>query len=108
MYVMQITSVPLPELTNLGFQIDQFNTMWKAVVYMLDVFVMDPVPVDKACLYAVKKRLLDSGDLGVVEEVPRHAGSRDSMPESRRLALGRIMEVKTQRDQLAHDRCGFW
>jgi hypothetical protein len=87
-YVVQITSVPMPEFTNLRFEIDQFKTMWKAVVYMLNMFVMDPVPVDKACLYAVKNRLLDSGYLGVFEEVPRHAGSRDAMPKPGRPALG--------------------
>lgn len=103
MDVLEITAMAMPEITDLGFQVDQFDTVRKTMVHMFDVLMMDPVALDEPRLDAVKERLLDTSELGVGQQVARHAGTEHAVPEPGRAGLGRMMKIKTQRDQLAHD-----
>jgi len=87
-YVVQIATVAMPEIADLRFQVDQFNAMRKTMVYMLNVFMMDAVTLDEARLHLVKKRLLNTRQLGVSQQVSRHGGARYTVPEPGRTCLG--------------------
>jgi hypothetical protein len=75
MHVVQISAVAMPEITHLRFQVDQFETVGKTMVHVLDMFVMNTVALDEASLYAVKECLFNARQLGMGEQVPRHAGA---------------------------------
>lgn len=102
--VMEIAAMAMPEIADLRLQVNQFDTVRKPVVYVFNVFVMDAVAFDESCLYAVEERLLNTCQLGVSQEVSCHGRARQSMPKPGRTGLGGVVEVKAQRDQLAHDR----
>lgn len=93
----------LPEVPNLGLQIDQLDAVGESMMRMFDVLVMDAIAADKAGLNAMQQRLFDTRELGVLEQMVRHARARDAVPEPGRVAFGRVMKIKTQRNQLAHD-----
>lgn len=101
--VFEITAMAMPEIADLRFQVDQFDTVRKTMVHMFDMLVMDPVALDESRLYAVKERLVDTGELGVGKQVARHAGTGHAVPQPGRARLCRMMKIETQRDQLAHD-----
>lgn len=75
MHVVQLTTMAVPEITHLRFQVDQLETMRKTMMDVLNVLVMNAVTLDEACLYAVKECLFDARQLGVSEQVSRHAGA---------------------------------
>jgi len=53
-YVVQIATVAVPEIADLRFQIDQFNTVRETVVHMFNMFVVNAVALDEARLNLVK------------------------------------------------------
>ena len=75
MHVVQVAAMAMPEITHLRFQVDQLETMRKTMVHVLNMFVMNAVTPDEACLYAVKECLFNARQPGVGEQVARHAGA---------------------------------
>ena len=78
----------MPEISDLRFQIDQFDAVRKAVMDVFDMLVMDPIALDKACLNAMEERLFDTGQFGVSQKMSRHARRRHAVPEPGRARLG--------------------
>lgn len=75
MHVVQIAAMPMPEIAHLRFQVDQLETVRKAMVHVLNMFVMNAVALDESGLYAVEECLFNARQLGVGEQVSRHAGA---------------------------------
>lgn len=107
MYILEITTVAMPEIADLRFQINQFDAVRKAMVHVLHMLVVNPVALDETSLDAVEERLFDARELGVGQQMPRHAGSGYTVPEPGRSGLRGMMKIQTQRDQLAHNDRGF-
>lgn len=88
MDVLEVSAMAMPEIADLRFEVDQFDTVRETMVYMFDVLVMDPVALDESRLYAMKQCLLDPCELGVGQEVTCHARAGHAVPETGWAGLG--------------------
>jgi hypothetical protein len=103
MDIVKIAAMLLPEFAQPRFEVDQFDTLRKAVMQRFDMRMMQTVTTNKARLHTMQQRLFDARALCMREQMPRHARTRNTMPETRRMAFGRMMKVQPQRNEFAHD-----
>lgn len=73
MHLLQVAAMAMPEIAHLRFQIDQFDTVRKTMMYVLNMFMMNAVTPDEARLYSVKQCLFNARQPRVGEQVSRHA-----------------------------------
>lgn len=73
MDVAKIAAMPLPEITQLDFEVDQFDALRKPVMQMFDVLMMNTVAANETRLHTMQQRLLDARELRLRKQMPRHA-----------------------------------